>query len=145
MGTRCRCAMSSAAGRVLDQQEKVLANQREIKRQQHQGIDTLETAQNNSKDLVGFSTSFKKESTKAEEETSSGCPLCGNKPMLTIMVVSSLVFLASGAAFFAPYWLFDGASFMLSSILGYLAVQQGPSNGYATATCSVAAISVLVE
>merc|ERR1711907_863721 len=74
-----------------------------------------------------------------------GCPLCGNKPMLSIMVVSSLVFLATGAAFFAPYWLFDGTSFMLSSILGYLAVQQGSSNGYATATCSVAAISVLVE
>eukprot|EP00658_Telonema_sp_P-2_P006205 TRINITY_DN12370_c0_g1_i1.p1 TRINITY_DN12370_c0_g1~~TRINITY_DN12370_c0_g1_i1.p1 ORF type:complete len:181 (-),score=33.16 TRINITY_DN12370_c0_g1_i1:352-894(-) len=90
-----------------------------------------------------------------------GCE-CRDTVILAIMGLSSLVFLAVGAIFVAPYWLFDGTSFLCSTILGVMAVK-AMENGevsdkntedsttnhktkvLATATCGVAAVSILVE
>lgn len=84
--------------------------------------------------------------------------VCRNSVLLGIMALSSLVFLVLGAVFVAPYWLFDGTSFLGSTILGYLAVRSadqsvdgpaetnsGMSRNYATATCFLAGASILVE
>merc|ERR1712086_98308 len=86
-------------------------------------------------------------------------PLCSDTVMLSIVAVSSLVFLTVGCIFVAPYWLYDGASFLLAFVLGLLASRgnvQGEStvepdsterdtNSYATATWCVAAFSILVD
>ena len=91
------------------------------------------------------------------------CPLCSDTVMLSIVAVSSLVFLTVGCIFVAPYWLYDGASFLLAFVLGLLACwgtcwgnvpgesMEEPdstdrdTNSYATATWCVAAFSILVD
>ena len=47
--------------------------------QQHQGIDSLDSANERSEDLVGYARSFQKEADVAEKETDSGCCCFGGK------------------------------------------------------------------
>ena len=45
------------------------------------------------------------------------------KAILVAQLLSALVFLIMGAMFAAPYWLYDGASFLVTFILGFLAIR----------------------
>lgn len=80
-----------------------------------------------------------------------GCLACSTKVILCLTAVSSLVFLTVGAIFVAPFWLFDGASFLVTSILGYLATKHASQsdssavNTYATAAKCVAGVSIPIE
>ena len=76
------------------------------------------------------------------------CRSFGNKALPYVTGLSALVFLGLGAAFVAPYWLFDGASFGVSCLLGTLAIRRWREAGdafYSKATCCVAGISILVD
>lgn len=86
-----------------------------------------------------------------------------NAKMLVLVAVSAVLFLVFGGYAIAPYWLFDGASFLVSATLGYKAtvwlataqlqcVHLGSAEAacvlakrYATATCCVAGLSVVCE
>ena len=47
-----------------------------------------------------------------------------SKAILTAQASAALAFLSLGCVFVAPYWLFDGCSFLISLALGFLAVQR---------------------
>ena len=79
-------------------------------------------------------------------------PVCWNHPNVLwgFMISSALVFIVVGAIFLAPFWLFDGTSFLITSCVGRVAIQkwnQGEkyAGKYAKATYTVALISILVE
>ena len=66
-----------------------------------------------------------------------------------MLFVSAAIFLIIGAAFVAPYWLYDGAAFLLCFALGRVAIRHwthgGPYTSYCYATCAIAAISILAD
>jgi len=82
---------------------------------------------------------------------------CGHWTLLTVMAVSAAVFMIMGGIFVAPYWLFDGVSFLCSGILGRFAIrnwqrsEQGDSSAapvaltYSRAVVCVAACSIVIE
>ena len=93
-----------------------------------------------------------------------GCPCFGNKPLLVTTTIGATIFVLSGFIFLAPYWMFDGISFTITSIIGwiafmelsqyqkYLANPEGvmlakkqPSNFKATVVYCIAAVSIPVE
>ena len=83
---------------------------------------------------------------------------CGNKVLPPLLGVSALVFLVMGAAFVAPYWLFDGLSFACTFVVGRLAIRRalpplgseanppaGAHKLYCRVVCTVAALSIVAE
>merc|ERR1712216_558757 len=98
-------------------------------------------------------------SNRAHRQHSARMPFsiaCGNAILPALTGISAIVFLGMGIPFAAPYWLYDGISFLLCCIVGYMAVrnwkhlQQGMSDvstyvAYSRTTFCIAMVSVFIE
>lgn len=67
-----------------------------------------------------------------------------SKYLIITMFTASVIFIISGCVTFAPYWIFDGISFLISGSLATRAVLKSSSNA-TFATIVVAAISIPIE
>jgi len=80
------------------------------------------------------------------------CPMCSYKMLFGFTAVSSLAFLLSGFIFLAPYWMYDGLSFLAITVIGVLAwrehdglMEKTSGVDKALVTCVVSAVSIVLE